>query len=103
MATYLELLALTTDAALLNRTQIAVLVAADAVRVDGLSSPAPENQAARMAWASKALTQPQIEAQRALACVLAQNRALSVAQINAASDAALQSAVDAAVDLLSVR
>lgn len=103
MATYLELLALSSNVDLLKRAQIAVFVAADQVRLDSANSPAPTNQAERLRWAAKALNAPQGEAQRALFCILAQNRALTVAQISGASDAALQTAVQDAIDLLAVR
>ena len=103
MATYLELLALSSNADLRSRTKVALVVAADKVRQDGENSPAPVNQAARERWAALALAQIESEAQRALYCILAQNKDLTVGQITGATDAQLQAAVDAAVDLLAVR
>lgn len=100
MATYLEILALSKDADLIQRTKVAVVVASDTVRAE---SDQTANHAARLSWAGRVLSIPDTEAERALLCVLAQNRALTVNQITGADDAALQTAVNAAVDLLAVR
>lgn len=99
MATYTELKALAEDKTLLERAAVAVIVAADVVRTE---APTVNNHSFRLAWAGKALTQPQAEGQRALWCALAQNRALTVAQIQAADDTSLQTAINAAIDLLAV-
>ena len=98
MATYAEILAAAEDPTLLNKCRVAVIVSADTVRAE---SAGTTNHTARLAWASKATRDPVSEAKRALWCALAQNKALTSAQILAASDAAIQSAVDAAIDLLS--
>lgn len=99
MATYQELLQAFEDETLNQKVKVAVIVAADTVRLEVDTQP---NHAARMKWAGKALRDQAGEAKRALWAALVQNRTLTLAQIKAATDAALQTAVDAAVDLLAV-
>jgi hypothetical protein len=101
MATYDELLAIastTSGTALRNRIRVAVVVAADVIRAE---APATVNHANRLAWARLVLDNPDRQAERMLWAVLAQNRAATVAQITAADDATVQTAVNAAVDLLA--
>lgn len=101
MATYAELLTIAssgTGEQLRARIRVAVVVAADVIR---LEAPATANHASRLAWARNAVTAPDTEAQRMLWAVLAQNRAFSSAQITGADDATVQTAVNAAVDLLA--
>ena len=101
MATYAELLTIATGPtgdALRNRIRVAVVVAADVVRAEINSTP---NHANRMAWARLVLQNPDTEAMRMMWAVLAQNRAFTVAQITGADDAAVQTAVNAAIDLLA--
>lgn len=101
MATYAELLSIASTSAgeaLRARIRVAVVVAADVVR---LEPTATANHASRMVWARSAVSNPDAEAQRMLWAVLAQNRAFTVAQITGADDATVQTAVNAAVDLLA--
>ena len=101
MATYAELLTIATSStgdALRNRIRVAVVVAADVVRAE---VPAPPNHANRMAWARLVLQNPDTEAMRMMWAVLAQNRAFTAAQITGADDATVQTAVNAAIDLLA--
>ncbi len=101
MATYDELLSLNSSSSgtsLQRQVQVAVVVAADVIRLEVGTTP---NHTNRMAWAKLALQNPKQEAERMLWAVLAQNRALTVAQITGATDAAVQTAVNAAVDLLA--
>jgi hypothetical protein len=98
MATYLELLAIRggpAGAGLRRRVQDAVIVAADTVLLE--DPPV----AARRAWARAAQENPQAAADAMLWAILEQNRALTVAQITDVSDAAVQTAVNNAVDLLA--
>lgn len=98
MATYAELLEIRdgeAGAALRQRVRIAVIVAADLIRQE---TPAV---APRRAWARATLADPQTAADQMLWAILAQNRAATVAQITGASDATVQTAVNAAVDLLA--
>lgn len=98
MATYLELFGLKYDSDLQDRTAAAVMIAAETIRSD--EAP-PANQAARLAWAARVMANPKAEAERMLWAVLAVNKDATVAQITGASDAALQTQVDAAVDLFA--
>ena len=101
MATYTELLAIASTGigdALRNRIRVAVVVAADVVRAEEATTP---NHANRMAWARLVLQAPDVEAQRMMWAVLAQNRAFTQAQITGADDAAVQAAVNQAIDLLA--
>lgn len=101
MATYAELLTIArTDigASLRDKIQVAVIVACDIIR---LEAPATPNHANRLIWTQNALQNPAHEAERLLWAVLAQNRAFTLAQITGANDAAVQTAVNAAIDLIA--
>lgn len=94
MASYLELFDLRSNSALRNLVSVAVTIRAQTILV----SPTPTvNQ---VAWASKALSSPDEQADKLLPYVLAVNAGLSVAQIKAATDAAVQTNVNSAVDKL---
>lgn len=96
MASYIELRNLFNDSTLRNKVAVAVTIAAQGIIASSGTETAP-----RIAWAQRALRSPEPEAQVALMYVLAENSALTVAQINAASDTALQTAVNEAVDGLA--
>lgn len=101
MASYAEILDIATSGAgddLRKRLRVAVVVAADVVRAEVNTTP---NHANRMVWARQVLQNPDAEAQRMLWAVLAQNRAFTALQITGADDAAVQTAVNAAIDLLA--
>lgn len=98
MATYDELLLASEDANLNKRIRVACIVAAEVVRTE-LSSVT--NHANRLTWAKAVFADPGAEAKRMLWAVLAQNRALTLAQLTGASDAAIQTAVNAAVDVFA--
>ena len=93
MASYVEIRNLFNDSALLNRVAVAVIIAANGILGEG-AAPAP-----RKAWAARAFSSAEQEAKRILMAVLAVNSGASVAQIQGASDAALQTNVDNAIDL----
>ena len=97
MASYTELYDLNNNSGLQNKLVIAVVVAADAIRTESAATPL---HAERLAWAKEAIRSPEEMAKRCLWAALAQNKALTTAQIVGASDAGLQTAVDAAVALL---
>jgi hypothetical protein len=97
MATYAELHSLIHNAEILNRIMAAVAILAEEIRTE---LPATANHAERMAWAKRALTNVDGTARGLMWIVMAQNKSFTVAQIEGASDAALQSAVDSAVQLL---
>lgn len=99
MATYEELYALHSDNDdLLHKIAVANWVAADMIRAEVDTTP---NHLNRVAWAARVLQGGSGSTQQMLNAVLAQNRALTVAQITEAPDAAIQTAVDAAVDLVA--
>ena len=98
MATYLELHALREDDDLLKKTLVAVTIAALNVKDD--ASP-PGNQVDREAWAARALSDPSAMARKFYPLLLAANKDASVAAIQGASDAAILTAVEGAIDLFS--
>ena len=99
MATYLELHGLRADSDLRYRVQVATWIAAEAIRVE---DPATANHTNRVIWAKQVLGFADQHAEQMLCAVLAANHGLTVAQITGASDAAIQSAVNAAVDLVAL-
>ncbi len=94
MATYAELYELRANSDLRNKVAVAVAVKAQTL----LDAASPS--AAQVAWANAAISNPTGKAEVLLNYVLAKNKALTVVQINAATDAGIQSAVDGAVDKL---
>jgi hypothetical protein len=99
MATYTELLSLSGNSDLLTKIRVACVIAAETVRTE---SEATNNHAARMLWARGVFENPENNAKNMLWAVLAQNKDFTQAQIMAATDAMVQTAVDAAVDLFAV-
>lgn len=93
MATFAELVTASANAGLVEKIKIATLVAADNIRLEG--SGVADHQA-RVRWAAKVFTDPDAEATRMIWPVLIQNRTATLAQITGASDATVQSAVNAA-------
>lgn len=98
MATYAELLSAFENETLKKRIRVACWVAADIVRAE---SNATTNHANRMLWAREVFRNPDVVAEQMITAVLAQNRAVALATILAADDAAVQTAVNNAVDLLA--
>lgn len=100
MATYAELLdiAVTNDA-FRRKVKVACVVACDVIRAE---SDQTANHAARVNWARATLQNSDGAASQMVLAVLAQNRAFTPAQITGADDATVQTAVNAAVNLLAV-
>ncbi len=99
MATYAELYGLQSDDdELLHKVAVATWVAAEAVRSEDVGTA---NHTNRVAWAGDVLNGGLRHAQQMLRAVLAANAGLTVAQIIGASDAAIQTKVDAAIDLVA--
>lgn len=98
MATYAELYGLRNDSALKNKIVVACIVAAEAIRNESDTIP---NHANRLIWAAAVFANPIGEADRMYWQLLAANKDQTVAQIQGAPDAAIQSATDAAVDLFA--
>lgn len=93
MATYQELRSLFNDSDLMEKTEVAVVVAANNL-VGGTPTTAEK------AWIATVLANPSAEASKALMNVLAANKGLAVSAIQGASDSALQTQVDAVVPIL---
>lgn len=98
MATYVDLHSLRNDPVLLQRVIIAILVAAETVRTENVSVPFHKN---RVAWAQQAIKDPETFSTKILGLLLAQNKALSIEQINGVSDVNLQTAVDSLINTLT--
>ncbi len=98
MATYVDLYDLQNETEFLHKMAVAVVVAADTIRSEDAGTT---NHANRMEWAAKAFTSPQGTGKQALWAVLAANKGADTATILAASDSTIQTAVDAAVDVLA--
>lgn len=98
MATYAELYGLKNDSALRNRVLTACVIAAEAVMNEVDTTP---NHANRLIWAAAVFAGPVSEANRMFMAVLAANKDVTVAQIQSASDAAIQTNVDDHVDLFA--
>jgi len=92
MATYTEIFDLRRNSDLRNKIVVAVAVKAAAI----LDSATPT--AAQVTWAKQAIANPMGQADDLLVYVLAKNAALTAAQITGASDAAIQTAVNGAID-----
>lgn len=98
MATYTELRGLINDPTLKDRVSIALLIAAEAIRTEDAGTA---NHVNRLLWAKKVLQDPDGNADDMLRALLAQNAALTVAQIQGATDAAIQTAVNGAVNIFA--
>ena len=98
MAAYKDLYKLKNDSDFQDKVAVAVVVAAQSISKD---SDPPANQAARLVWAEKAMTNPKSVAESMLWAVLAANRTATTTQILGALDPAIQANVDDAVDLFA--
>jgi hypothetical protein len=94
MALYIDLHTLAGNSTLRNRVAVACVIAANTIRTEDVGTA---KHAERLAWAKAVYASPVTEASRILWSVLAQNAASTVALIEAASDASVQTAVDAAI------
>lgn len=105
MATYTEIRNLYNDSAMRNKVATAIAIAADTV-MRGNDNSAPFSQTAgdhdkRVVWAKEVLGSTENWTNQFWQAVLAANNTLTVAQITGATDAALQTKVNEAVDLFS--
>lgn len=94
MATYIELIGLSADSTLKQRVTVACVIAANVIATE---DPATVNHANRLEWGKRVYANPESMSSQMLWSVLAQNSSLTVAQINSASDAAIQTAVNNAI------
>ena len=95
MATYSELFGLWNESGLKNRITVAVIVAAESIQNEDIETL---NHANRLIWAQQTFQNPVAIANAMFRVVLAANKDASTEAILSASDIAIQSAVDAAVD-----
>ena len=98
MATYLELRSLYGHGDLLNRIEVACIVAAETIRTEADSVA---NHTNRLKWAKATYGAPRAAAEKMLMSLLAANKALTVAQLTSVADTGLQTAVDAAVNIFA--
>ena len=96
MAAYSELLLASENATLRNQVRVALIIAAQAVYTEDSGTA---NHAARLAWAKATILNPTAVVEPMLWAVLAQNAGFTLAQIQGATDATVQTAVAAAVNL----
>lgn len=94
MATYTELRTLFSDDALRNLVQVALGIKAHAILQEATPS------AERLSWAADNLVAGESQVKQILGYLLADKRSLTIEQIKGATDAAVQTAVDAAIDKL---
>ena len=94
MATYAEITNLINDSTLRQKVTVACIVAAENIRTEAVDFP---NHVNRLAWARTVYDAPSVMANRMMPSIIVQNKAITAAQITAASDAAIQAAVDGAV------
>tara|TARA_R110000772_G_scaffold235182_2_gene346779 strand:- start:4235 stop:4534 length:300 start_codon:yes stop_codon:yes gene_type:complete len=95
MATYQELFALKSDDDLRNRVSVALVINAQALLIGTPS-------AAEAAWGASVFSNPIGEGDKALMAVLAANSSATVTQIQNATDAAIQTNVDAVAAALVI-
>lgn len=86
MATYLEIRELFNNSDLLNKVTTATVIYAESIM-----SPTPT--ASQKAWIAQTFSNPTTESRKMLMGVLAANEGLTKAQIEVASDAAIQTQV----------
>ena len=98
MATYTELFDLKNNSALRNRVLVACAIAAETIMAEDGGTT---NHANRLVWAAGVFASPKGEAERMYWALLAANKDTTVANIEGATDAAIQSAVDDHVDLFA--
>lgn len=98
MATYTELFDLHNYSDLINKVTVACIVAAEMVHGEDLVT---ENHANRLVWAARVLNNPKQEAIRMYWALLATNADQPVGTIQGASDVAIQSQVEAHIDLFA--
>jgi hypothetical protein len=98
MATYAELLSASINPGLRDKIRVAVVIAAEVARTELATTT---NHVNRLLWSKAAYANPEREAERMIWAVLAQNQAVTLANILAATDAAVQTAVSAAIDVFA--
>lgn len=98
MATYLELYTLRGNPDLKQKIAVALTIAADTIRGELASV---NGHTSRITWAQEVLGRLDAEAEKALTLLLAANQANTTAQIQGASDSAIQSNVNDIINILA--
>ena len=98
MASYTELRGLFSENELQNKVEVACIVAAEKIRTEDIGTT---NHANRLAWAKEAFQSPRNVGDQMLMALLAADKDEDVATITGASDTAIQTRVDAAVDVFA--
>lgn len=98
MATYSDLKTLESDSVLQTKVEVALWVAAEAIQNE---DPATANHANRLKWAKQVLRDPAGSKDDFLRYLLAANDDQSLATIQAASDATVQTHVNNAVNVFA--
>ena len=98
MATYMELRGLFGNGELSNRVEVACIVAAGTIRSE---DAATENHANRLIWAKRAFVNPYNIRNEMLMALLADHKDETTTNILAVTDAALQTLIDAAVNVFA--
>lgn len=98
MATYAEILAASAHDGLRQKIRVAVVMAAETVRVEPEGT---DKHIQRLQWAKAVFTNPELEGNKMVWPVLAQNASFTLTQITGATDAAVLSAVLAAINVIA--
>ena len=98
MATYAELRQAVENPELNNKVRVACVMAANAVALEADTVPLHSQ---RIKWAAAVFENPDREGQRMVWSVLAKNASATLAQILAATDAQVQTAVDDSVNVFA--
>lgn len=98
MATLAELLTVSTNEILVNKIKVAAVIAAEKVRTE---APTTEKHAERLLWAKSVFENPDLETERMIWAVLAQNWEAPITAIAGADDATVISAVSNAVNVFA--
>ena len=94
MATYSELYALKSHDVLMHNVFVAIIKKAQSLL--DLTTPSPD----QVKWANNAISNPNSMGNKILFYILAANSGLTTLQITSATDAAIQTNVNSAVDAL---
>ncbi len=98
MASYSELSTIANQGTLLDKFTAAVAIQAEVIRLENVNTA---NHANRLVWAKQAFSSPRDMATKLTWAVLAQNVSFTNAQILAASDATILTAIANAVDVFA--
>lgn len=98
MAAYSDLAQLINDPTLRDRVAVALLVAADVIRLEGDAVP---NHSNRLKWAKQVLRSPYDHADDMVRALIGQNKDLTVTQIQGVIDTQIQNAVNSSIDIFA--